>query len=67
MEIPTAPKKNYKDINIDLLKKSPINPLEDTDLSILMECLETESDLEEPDEIWNWNKVFTKVSAEMNS
>lgn len=67
LEIPTAPQKNYKDISIDLLKSGPINPLEDTDLSLLLECLEPESDLDEPDEVWNWSQTFTKVSAEINS
>lgn len=57
----------YKELNMDLLKQGAFASLEDVDLSILAKCLQNESDLNEPDELWTWDKVFTDVTAKINS
>lgn len=54
-----------KELNVDILKRDTMNKL-DEDLSILIECLEPEEELNEPDEVWHWNQVFTSVSAQIS-
>ncbi|CRK86362.1 CLUMA_CG000158, isoform A [Clunio marinus] len=56
-----------KDLDLDVLKKNPINVDDKTDLSILFEVLESESEIEEPDEIWHWNQLFTNVTAQISN
>lgn len=41
--------------------------MEDVDLSILGRCLQAEIDLIEPDEEWNWDKLFTEVSSDIHA
>lgn len=57
----------YKELNSELLKQSAFASLEDIDLSILSKCLQNEIVLNEPDEIWSWEKLFTEVSADIHS
>lgn len=54
-----------KELNVDVLKHTNINLDDAVDLTILLEALEQESDIEEKDEVWNWNQLFTKVTAEI--
>ena len=55
-----------KELNVEILKKNPINVDDKTDLTILIEALEPESEIEEPDEVWHWNQLFTNVSAQIS-
>lgn len=55
-----------KELDVDILKKNPINVDDKTDLTVLFEALEPESELDEPDEVWNWNQLFTSVSAQIS-
>lgn len=57
----------YNELNSDLLKQGTFSLLEDVDLSILGRCLQPESALNEPDEVWTWEKLFTEVSAEIHA
>lgn len=57
----------YNELNSDLLKQGAFATLEDVDLSALATCLQNEIYLNEPDEIWTWDKLFTDVTAEINS
>lgn len=57
----------YNELNSDLLKQGAFATLEDVDLSALAKCLQNEIFLNEPDEIWTWDKLFTEVSAEINA
>ncbi|XP_070496601.1 uncharacterized protein IFT43 [Chironomus tepperi] len=54
-----------KELNVEILKSSSINLDDKVDLTILLEVLENESDIEEKDEVWTWNQLFTKVTAEI--
>lgn len=54
-----------KELNVEILKSSSINLDDKVDLTILLEVLENESDLEEKDDVWSWNQLFTKVTAEI--
>lgn len=55
-----------KELDVDILKKNTINVDDKTDLTILIESLEPESEVEEPDEVWQWNQLFTSVSAQIS-
>lgn len=55
-----------KELDVDILKKNPISVDEKTDLTILIEALEPEAEVEEPDEVWHWNQLFTSVSAQIS-
>lgn len=54
-----------KELNVEILKSSSINLDDKVDLTILLEVLENESDIEEKDDVWSWNQLFTKVTAEI--
>lgn len=60
------PKSTFKkELNIDILK-DPINFDDKVDLTILLEALEVDDEEdEEKDEIWNWNQLFTKITAQI--
>ena len=63
---PSQNKSAYKkELNVEILKSSSINLDDKVDLTILLEVLENESDLEEKDDVWSWNQLFTKVTAEI--
>jgi len=53
-------------LDIDILKKNNINVDDKTDLTILIEALDPESDVEEKDEVWHWNQLFISVSAQIS-
>lgn len=58
---------NYKkELNVDVLKKNTID-VEDksSDLTILIEALEPEDEIEEPDDVWQWNQLFTQIISEI--
>lgn len=55
-----------KELDVDILKKNPINVDDKSDLTILIEALDPEEELEEPDEVWHWNQLFTSVSAQIS-
>jgi hypothetical protein len=55
-----------KELDVDILKKNTISVDDKSDLTILIEALEPESELEEADEVWNWNQLFTSVSAQIS-
>lgn len=72
-DISSEPPKNAtymnKELNVEILKKPDINitSMDDTtDLSILIESLEPEIDIAEPDDVWNWNNLFTMVAAQIS-
>lgn len=55
-----------KELDVDILKKNQIIVDDKSDLTILIEALEPDSEIEEPDEVWNWNQLFTSVSAQIS-
>lgn len=72
-DISSEPPKNttymIKELNVEILKKPDINisSMDDTtDLSILIESLEQEADIAEPDDVWHWNNLFTMVAAQIS-
>lgn len=56
-----------KELNSDLLGQNAFSAIDDVDLSILTKCLQPQETLDEPDEVWEWQKLFTDVVAEINS
>ncbi|KAL7044906.1 hypothetical protein ACKWTF_002099 [Chironomus riparius] len=63
---PVQNKSAYKkELNVEILKSSSISFDDKVDLTILLEVLENESDIEEKDDVWSWNQLFTKVTAEI--
>ena len=68
-EIAEPPTKSTfnKELNVDVLKSNAIEvDDEKSDLTILMQALEPEGELEEPDEVWHWNQLFTSVTAQIS-
>lgn len=67
-EISEPPTKTVfnKELDVEILKKNSINVDDKTDLSILIEALEPESEVDEPDEVWHWNQLFTSVAAQIS-
>ncbi|XP_034173713.1 intraflagellar transport 43 isoform X2 [Osmia lignaria lignaria] len=68
-----APKVNvnrvaaYKELDTDLVKNAAFTSLDGVNLSLLAEKLYNENLVKEPDEVWNWNLLFTQVASEVNS
>lgn len=64
--IEAPPKSTFKkELNVDILKNSSVN-LDTIDLTVLMDVLEPETELDdEKDEVWTWNALFTKISAQI--
>ncbi|KRF85606.1 uncharacterized protein Dvir_GJ16147, isoform B [Drosophila virilis] len=56
-----------KELSSDLLSQNAFSAIEDVDLSILTRCLHDQESLDEPDELWEWDKLFTEVTAQINS
>ncbi|KAH8377159.1 hypothetical protein KR093_003737 [Drosophila rubida] len=56
-----------KELSSDLLSQNAFSAIEDVDLSILTRCLQLQEALDEPDELWEWDKLFTEVTAQINS
>ncbi|XP_076389599.1 intraflagellar transport 43 isoform X1 [Megachile rotundata] len=57
----------YKELDTDLVKNAAFTSLNGVNLSLLAEKLYNESLVKEPDEVWNWNLLFTQVASEVNS
>uniref|UniRef100_A0A1A9ZR36 Intraflagellar transport protein 43 homolog n=1 Tax=Glossina pallidipes TaxID=7398 RepID=A0A1A9ZR36_GLOPL len=57
----------FKELNSDILMQKSYGNVEDADLSILTKCLQAPENLDEPDELWEWEKLFTEVVAEINA
>lgn len=57
----------YKELNSDLLTQGAFATLEDIDLSILARCLQTESAINEPDDVWTWENLFGELAAEIHA
>ena len=56
-----------KELNSDLLAQNAFSAIEEVDLSILTKCLQPQELLDEADEVWEWDKLFTEVVAEINA
>ncbi|XP_053696686.1 intraflagellar transport protein 43 homolog A [Sabethes cyaneus] len=59
----------YKQLSSDLFPqgKSSLGSLDEIDISILTEGLESEKDIEEPDEPWHWDKLFAHLSVQISA
>ncbi|KAH8293069.1 hypothetical protein KR044_000489 [Drosophila immigrans] len=57
----------FKELSSDLLSQNAFSAIEDVDLSILTRSLQIQEGLDEPDELWEWEKLFTEVTAQINS
>ncbi|KAL7741468.1 hypothetical protein ACLKA6_000788 [Drosophila palustris] len=57
----------FKELSSDLLSQNAFSAIEDVDLSILTRCLQLQEGLDEPDELWEWDKLFTEVTAQINA
>ncbi|XP_071568497.1 intraflagellar transport protein 43 homolog B [Temnothorax nylanderi] len=72
-EIASAPIVNanrvtaYEELDTDLVKNAAYTSLDGVSLSLLADKLYNENLVKEPDEVWNWNLLFTQISSEINS
>ncbi|XP_029673392.1 intraflagellar transport protein 43 homolog isoform X2 [Formica exsecta] len=72
-EIASAPTINanrmtaYEELDTDLVKNAAFTSLDGISLSLLADKLYNENLVKEPDEVWNWNLLFTQISSEINS
>ncbi|XP_014473588.1 PREDICTED: intraflagellar transport protein 43 homolog B isoform X2 [Dinoponera quadriceps] len=72
-EIASAPTVNanrvtaYEELDTDLVKNAAFTSLDGVSLSLLADKLYNENLVKEPDEVWNWNLLFTQISSEINS
>jgi len=72
-EIASAPTVNanrvtaYEELDTDLVKNAAYTSLDGVSLSLLADKLYNENLVKEPDEVWNWNLLFTQISSEINS
>ncbi|XP_070166080.1 intraflagellar transport protein 43 homolog B [Polyergus mexicanus] len=72
-EIASAPTINanrmtaYEELDTDLVKNAAFTSLDGISLSLLADKLYNENLAKEPDEVWNWNLLFTQISSEINS
>ncbi|KAG7213888.1 hypothetical protein KM043_003095 [Ampulex compressa] len=57
----------YKELDTDLIKNAAFTSLNGVNLSFLAEKLYNENLIKDPDEVWNWNLLFTQVALEINS
>lgn len=55
------------ELNSDLLSQNAFTAIEDVDLTILTRYLQAQDSLEEADDVWEWEKLFTDVIAEIHS
>lgn len=56
----------YKDLDSDLFKHAAFASLEEVNLQLLTKCLSLEADVQEADEQWNWDFLFTNVVPEIH-
>ncbi|XP_050464546.1 intraflagellar transport protein 43 homolog B [Cataglyphis hispanica] len=57
----------YEELDTDLVKNAAFTSLDGISLSLLADKLYNENLVKEPDEVWNWNLLFTQISSEINS
>lgn len=57
----------YEELDTDLVKNAAYTSLDGVSLSLLADKLYNENLVKEPDEVWNWNLLFTQISSELNS
>lgn len=57
----------YEELDTDLVKNAAFTSLDGVSLSLLADKLYNENLVKEPDEVWNWNLLFTQISSEINS
>ncbi|XP_046738376.1 intraflagellar transport protein 43 homolog isoform X1 [Diprion similis] len=57
----------YKELDTDLYKSTALSSLDDVNLSLLTEKLYPDKLVREPDEVWNWDLLFTQIASEINS
>eukprot|EP00111_Clytia_hemisphaerica_P021595 TCONS_00063507-protein len=58
----------YKELDHDFEKHTGLLTLDgDIDLKLLGNVLAPESEIQEADKAWNWDRVFTEVSSELRS
>ena len=55
-----------KELNSELLCQNLYSTIQNVDLSILTRCLQPQECLEEPDNVWEWDKIFTELTAEIH-
>ncbi|XP_055641705.1 intraflagellar transport protein 43 homolog A [Toxorhynchites rutilus septentrionalis] len=67
LNLPTVT--TYKQLSSDIFRqgRSSLGNLDEIDISILTDCLENEEDIEEPDEPWNWDQLFTQLSVKIST
>uniref|UniRef100_T1H099 Intraflagellar transport protein 43 homolog n=1 Tax=Megaselia scalaris TaxID=36166 RepID=T1H099_MEGSC len=53
------------ELNSDLLSNTAFTSIE-ADFSILTSCIQHNS-LDEPDEVWEWDNLFTQITADIHS
>lgn len=58
---------SFKELSSELLSQNAFSAIEDVDLSILTRCLQIQESLDEPDERWEWDKLFTEITAQINA
>lgn len=63
---PPAKTSFKKELDVDVLVTNSISVDDKSDLTVLIEALEPESEIDEPDEVWQWNQLFTSVSAQIS-
>lgn len=57
----------YKELDYDLLKHAAFLTLDnETDLKVLAKALHAETEVLEPDQAWEWERLFTEVSSELH-
>ncbi|EDV32103.1 uncharacterized protein Dana_GF15660 [Drosophila ananassae] len=56
-----------KEANSDLLSQYAFSAVDGFDLSILTDCLVPQESLNEKDDLWQWDQLFTEVTAEIHS
>lgn len=57
----------YEELDTDLVKNAAFTSFDGVSLSLLADKLYNENLVKEPDEVWNWNLLFTQISSEINS
>ncbi|CAD6999734.1 intraflagellar transport protein 43 homolog [Ceratitis capitata] len=55
------------ELNLDLLNQNAFASMENVDLTVLTRCLKLPETLDEPDEVWEWDKLFTDVISDIHS
>lgn len=57
----------YKELDTDLIKNAAFTSVDGVNLELLAEKLYPEQLIHEPDEVWNWNVLFTQITSEINN